>query len=108
MKEELLQEYVDLVEKNDGAYKLASRRLVKDKLKQYLAIITTEYLEKGMPVSKAETYAKSDTRYQQKLEAATQTMRDAEMIIAKQKSIEMQFEYWRSKESTKRAEMKLQ
>lgn len=108
MKQELFEQYVKLVTENNGAYKLAARKLVKDKLKQHLAVITSQYLQEGMPTSKAAELAKASDEYKQKLDEATKLLMDAEVILAKQKSIEMQFEYWRSTESTKRKEMDLE
>ena len=108
MKQELFEQYVKLLTEDNGAYKLAARKLVKDKLKQYLAVITSKYLEEGMPTSKAAELAKASDEYKQKLDEATTLLMDAEIILAKMKAIEMQFEYWRSTESTKRKEMSLE
>lgn len=105
MNEETLKKY--LITK-DQAVTIAKSKLVKEKLKQYLAVLIAEKMEEeNVPVSKAEQLAKADSRYAELIEKAQAVIAEAEMIKAEQKSIEMTFEFWRTNEASRRAEMKL-
>ena len=105
MNKKKFQEYIELAE--EGAMKLASMKLVREKLKQYLSIETARYINLGYPVSKAQELARASDSYKERLDQATETVAEGETIRAKMKGIEMEHEYWRSKESSRRAEMKL-
>lgn len=86
---------------------LAGSKLMKEKLKSQLAVITAEYLAEGMSVAKAEVNAKADPRYREYLLAAQRAVEKAEVARAEMKSIEIHHEWRRSQESSKRAEMKI-
>jgi membrane-anchored protein YejM (alkaline phosphatase superfamily) len=104
MKEEILHEYTQIAEKS--AHDFAQSKLWKEKLKQYLSVLTLEHHQTSTSVAQAEVKARADRRYQEALKSAAEVIQRAEIARAKMKSIEMTLDWWRTLESSKRAEMK--
>jgi len=85
---------------------IAKSKLLRDKLKSFLAVLTLKYLD-GNSVSKAETLARASEEYRAYLTAAEKTLIDAEVGRSEIKAIEFRHDYERASEATRRQEMKM-
>jgi len=99
-------EYARIAEEDAG--NIAKAKLSKDKLKQMLAILTSDLLSSGVSsVAKAETMARASQRYVEFLKEAEDTMTKAELARARMKSLELAFEFYRSSNSLEKSKMRL-
>ena len=105
MIQEAFQDYEKIAKEN--ALSIAKSKLVREKLKSFLAVITAEFLAKDFSVSKAETLARADQRYRDCLQEAQKTIQSAEIAKSLLKKIEMEFDWRRTEAATKRAEMNM-
>jgi len=93
---------------SQNALSLAKAKIAKDKLKQKLAALTAKIMaEEDIPTSRAEAKARASTEYLQFLTDCQGELEKAEIAKAEMKSLEMAFEYYRTKNATERAKMKL-
>lgn len=91
----------------ESAMILAQSRTWKEKIKHYLALYQQAFVQEGMAVSKSEMLARAHPDYKNKIDEATILIGKAEVARARLKSIEMKFEFERSSEATRRAELKM-
>lgn len=102
--QDLSSELEKLVEKK--ALVIAQSKLMRDKLKSHLAVIQQDFINQGLPVTKAEVAARASDKFRQKLDEATKIVQEAEIAQAKRKGLEMRHEYYRSMNSLEKQKLK--
>jgi len=94
------------------AVKYAAAKASKAKLDSYRKIIKSELMieaqENGFKtIVSQENYAQTHFEYKKSINDLSDAIHQESLLYWELKSFEMEMEYWRTSEATKRAEMKL-
>ena len=90
---------------NDWAEKEAAFGILDDATKPLLAKLVSEQLDLGLPVTKAEYYAKGKEEYKEHIDALGQARKDKNLAIVKYNTFKKWVDLLQTKEANKRAEM---